>query len=119
MFKSHVSSHCQYSCFAAPSWRLEQLWKDMRTVILPGLVRKIGVIPIPRIEYVDDDLDLVVENLTLQGANLFPTYVSSPFRGLTFISLYHASESSKSRRSTTLSSRPWRPSRTNTATPSR
>ncbi|KAF8590689.1 hypothetical protein K439DRAFT_1611824 [Ramaria rubella] len=48
------------------------LWEDMRAVILPGVLRRIGVIPIPRIEYIDEDLDLVIENLTLQGANLFP-----------------------------------------------
>lgn len=33
---------------------------------------KVGYVPIPRIEYTDDSLDLVVENLTLEGRNLFP-----------------------------------------------
>src|SRR6266550_8939339 len=33
-------------------------------------------IPIPRIEYSDDALDLVVENLTLSGRNLFPNIIS-------------------------------------------
>jgi hypothetical protein len=37
---------------------------------------QVGYIPIPRIEYTDDSLDLVVENLTLSGRNLFPNYVS-------------------------------------------
>lgn len=37
---------------------------------------QVGHIPIPRIEYTDDSLDLVVENLTLQGRNLFPNIVS-------------------------------------------
>jgi hypothetical protein len=32
----------------------------------------VGYVPIPRIEYTDENLDLVVENLTLQGRNLFP-----------------------------------------------
>jgi hypothetical protein len=49
-----------------------QLWKDVRSVILPQLVQQVGYIPIPRIEYSDDKLDLVIENLTLQGRNLFP-----------------------------------------------
>src|SRR5258708_6048379 len=51
------------------------LWKDIRKVILPTLIKEVGYIPIPRIEYTDDSLDLVVENLTLQGRNLFPTVV--------------------------------------------
>ena len=32
--------------------------------------------PIPRIEYTDDQLDLVIENLTFQGRNIFPNVVS-------------------------------------------
>jgi hypothetical protein len=36
---------------------------------------KIRYIPIPRIEYTDDSLDLVVENLTLEGRNLFPNII--------------------------------------------
>ncbi|KAF7965517.1 hypothetical protein HWV62_43076, partial [Athelia sp. TMB] len=53
-----------------------ELWNDVRKVILPTLVDKVGYIPIPRIEYTDDALDLVVENLTLSGRNLFPNVVS-------------------------------------------
>ena len=34
-----------------------------------------GYIPIPRIEYTDDSLDLVVENLTLEGRKLFPNII--------------------------------------------
>lgn len=51
------------------------LWKDIRSEIIPSLVNKIGYVPIPRIEYSDDKMDLVIENLTLQGRNLFPKYV--------------------------------------------
>ncbi|KAG8824097.1 hypothetical protein FRC19_002552 [Serendipita sp. 401] len=51
------------------------LWKDIRHVIVPTLVQKVGYIPIPRIEYTDDKLDLVIENLTLQGRNLFPNII--------------------------------------------
>ncbi|CAG8625632.1 17243_t:CDS:10, partial [Acaulospora colombiana] len=51
------------------------LWTDIRKVILPTLVEQVGYIPIPRIEYTDDKLDLVIENLTLQGRNLFPNIV--------------------------------------------
>ncbi|QRV89055.1 hypothetical protein RhiJN_17073 [Ceratobasidium sp. AG-Ba] len=52
-----------------------QLWSDIRRVILPTLVDQIGYIPIPRIEYTDNQMDLVIENLTLQGKNLFPNVV--------------------------------------------
>jgi len=52
------------------------LWNDIRKVILPTLIDRVGHIPIPRIEYTDDSLDLVVENLTLSGRNLFPNIVS-------------------------------------------
>lgn len=53
-----------------------ELWSDIRKVIVPALVDKIGYIPIPRVEYTDDTIDLVVENLTLQGRNLFPNIVT-------------------------------------------
>lgn len=53
-----------------------QLWGDIRSVILPAVIEKVGYIPIPRIEYTDNTLDLVIENLTLQGANLFPNIIS-------------------------------------------
>ena len=49
-----------------------ELWLDIRKVILPTLIERVGYVPIPRIEYTDDNLDLVVENLTLSGPNLFP-----------------------------------------------
>ena len=51
-----------------------ELWLDIRKVILPSMIERIGYVPIPRIEYTDDSLDLVVENLTLSGPNLFPKY---------------------------------------------
>jgi len=53
-----------------------ELWGDIRKVILPEIIDRVGYIPIPRIEYTDDSLDLVVENLTLSGRNLFPNLVS-------------------------------------------
>ncbi|KAF9457296.1 hypothetical protein BDZ94DRAFT_1326382 [Collybia nuda] len=54
----------------------KDLWNDVRKVILPELVDKVGYIPIPRIEYTDESLDLVVENLTLSGRNLFPNVIA-------------------------------------------
>jgi hypothetical protein len=53
-----------------------EMWADIRRVVLPRLIDRVGYIPIPRIEYTDDGLDLVVENLTLSGKNLFPNIVA-------------------------------------------
>ena len=49
-----------------------ELWNDIRKVIIPSIIDRVGYIPIPRVEYTDDSLDLVLENLTLSGRNLFP-----------------------------------------------
>ncbi|KAG6885293.1 hypothetical protein C0993_003577 [Termitomyces sp. T159_Od127] len=54
----------------------KDLWNDIRHVILPQIIDKVGYIPIPRIEYTDESLDLVVENLTLSGRNLFPNIIA-------------------------------------------
>ncbi|GAA5878086.1 hypothetical protein JCM8547_002824, partial [Rhodosporidiobolus lusitaniae] len=48
------------------------LWKDIRSVILPALFDQIGYVPIPRAEYTSKEVDLVIENLTLETANLLP-----------------------------------------------
>jgi hypothetical protein len=66
------------------------LWKDIRKVILPTLIEEVGYIPIPRIEYTDESLDLVVENLTLQGRNLFPTIVQCEAHNFFKFSPYNA-----------------------------
>ncbi|KAG7443718.1 uncharacterized protein BT62DRAFT_971879 [Guyanagaster necrorhizus] len=52
------------------------LWGDIRRTVIPMLVEKLGYVPIPRIEYTDDAVDLIIENLTLSGRNLFPTIAS-------------------------------------------
>ncbi|KZO93654.1 hypothetical protein CALVIDRAFT_539829 [Calocera viscosa TUFC12733] len=51
------------------------LWNDIRSVILPQIIDQVGYVPIPRVEYTDNTIDLVIENLTLQGKNLFPNIV--------------------------------------------
>ena len=53
-----------------------ELWRDIRKVVVPGLVANIGYVPIPRIEYTDDSFDVVLENLALSGKNVFPNIVS-------------------------------------------
>ncbi|KAF9444701.1 hypothetical protein P691DRAFT_763168 [Macrolepiota fuliginosa MF-IS2] len=73
----------------------QELWDDIRKVILPQIINKVGYLPIPRVEYTDDELDLIVENLTLQGRNLFPNIISldaqnyfkfSPYDAITDVS---------------------------------
>lgn len=51
------------------------LWNDIREEILPSLIQQVGYIPLPRIEYTDKQVDLVIENLVLEGTNLFPNIV--------------------------------------------
>ncbi|BGP33691.1 hypothetical protein JCM10296v2_005495 [Rhodotorula toruloides] len=48
------------------------LWGDIRKEILPALFQQIGYVPIPRAEYTSKEVDLVIENLTLETANLLP-----------------------------------------------
>jgi hypothetical protein len=42
-----------------------ELWHDIHKVILPSVTEKVGYILIPCVEYTDDMLDLVLNNLTL------------------------------------------------------
>ena len=46
--------------------------------------------PIPRIEYTDDALDVVIENLALSGRNLFPNVVSVEAHNFVKFSPYNA-----------------------------
>ncbi|KAL7283990.1 hypothetical protein ACG7TL_001263 [Trametes sanguinea] len=67
-----------------------QLWMDVRKVILPSIIDQVGYVPIPRIEYTDDTLDLVIENLALSGRNLFPNVVSMEAHNFIKFSPYNA-----------------------------
>ncbi|KAL8287370.1 hypothetical protein RQP46_003822 [Phenoliferia psychrophenolica] len=66
------------------------LWADVREVILPALGKNIGYIPIPRIEYTDGQIDLVVENLTLESQNLLPNVFEFEARNYFKVSPYDA-----------------------------
>ncbi|KDQ55295.1 hypothetical protein JAAARDRAFT_159347 [Jaapia argillacea MUCL 33604] len=66
------------------------LWNDVRKVILPTLVDQVGYIPIPRIEYTDKEIDLVIENLTLSGRNVFPNFVTLEAHNFMKFSPYNA-----------------------------
>lgn len=48
------------------------LLKDITDVILPGFFESVQYIPIPRIEVSDPMVDVVVENLVIEGDNLAP-----------------------------------------------
>lgn len=49
-----------------------RLVKDISEVILPGIFESIRYVPIPRIEYSDPMVDVVVENLVIESDNLTP-----------------------------------------------
>ncbi|KAI0674595.1 hypothetical protein C8Q78DRAFT_1117563 [Trametes maxima] len=66
------------------------LWLDIRKVILPSIIDQVGYIPIPRIEYTDDAVDMVIENLALSGRNLFPNFVSMEAHNFIKFSPYNA-----------------------------
>ncbi|KAJ5983394.1 hypothetical protein N7481_005493 [Penicillium waksmanii] len=53
----------------------KDLLKDIRDVILPGIVENVRYIPIPRIEVSDPMVDVVVENLVIESDNLMPNVV--------------------------------------------
>ncbi|KAK4169433.1 hypothetical protein QBC43DRAFT_62112 [Cladorrhinum sp. PSN259] len=48
------------------------LIKDLTEVILPAMFEKVAYIPVPRIEYSDPQVDVVIENLVLESDNFMP-----------------------------------------------
>ncbi len=48
------------------------LLKDLTDVIIPATLENIAYIPIPRIEYSDNKIDVVIENLVLESDNFMP-----------------------------------------------
>ncbi|KAH9851443.1 hypothetical protein C2E23DRAFT_732995 [Lenzites betulinus] len=65
-----------------------ELWADIRQQIIPGFIDQVGYVPIPRIEYTDEAMDLVIENLALSGKNLFPNLISMEARNFAKLSAY-------------------------------
>jgi hypothetical protein len=51
------------------------LWDDIRDPILPQLLMHVGFVPVPRIEYSDPMVDLVIENLNVDPANIIPNLI--------------------------------------------
>jgi hypothetical protein len=50
----------------------KHLIKDLTEVIIPSVLEHVSYIPIPRIEYSDPMMDVVVENLVIESDNLAP-----------------------------------------------
>lgn len=48
------------------------LLKDLSTVIVPGIFESVRYVPVPRIEYTDPMVDMIVENLVIESDNLAP-----------------------------------------------
>nr|CDI56129.1 conserved hypothetical protein [Melanopsichium pennsylvanicum 4] len=56
------------------------LWSDIRDPILPELLSHVGLVPLPRIEYTDKQVDLVIENLAIDLLNILPSQVEMDIR---------------------------------------
>lgn len=50
----------------------KHLINDITSVILPGLFESVRYVPVPRIEYTDKQVDVIVENLIVESDNLMP-----------------------------------------------
>ncbi|KIM80670.1 hypothetical protein PILCRDRAFT_9478 [Piloderma croceum F 1598] len=75
LLKRFANGQSMVIIFDAANTLIDDANKDEES--LNSYVRKVGYIPIPRVEYTDDAIDLVVENLTLSGRNLFPNVVEA------------------------------------------
>ncbi|KAJ5823383.1 hypothetical protein N7447_005723 [Penicillium robsamsonii] len=51
------------------------LLRDLRDVIIPSFFENVRYVPIPRIEVSDPMVDVVVENLCIEGDNLMPNVI--------------------------------------------
>ncbi|CDS81922.1 uncharacterized protein SPSC_00104 [Sporisorium scitamineum] len=56
------------------------LWSDIRDPILPELLSHVGLVPLPRIEYTDKQVDLVIENLAIDLLNILPSQTELDIR---------------------------------------
>lgn len=65
------------------------LWNDIRSVIIPQLARQVGYVPIPRVEYTDATVDLVIENLTLESQNILPNILEIEVKNYFKLSPYN------------------------------
>lgn len=52
------------------------LGKDVANVIIPGCAKRIRYMPIPRLEYRDPKMELIIENLVIESDNLMPNLLN-------------------------------------------
>lgn len=43
------------------------LWQDMSTVFLPRLLGAVQMVPLPRVEFSSEDVDLIVDNIKFEA----------------------------------------------------
>lgn len=60
--------------FGRPTFK-PHLVKDLTEIIIPGALRSLHYVPIPRIEYSDPTIDAVIENLVIESDNLMPNII--------------------------------------------
>jgi len=48
------------------------LWKDVSQVFLPRLLGALKEVPLPRVEFTSEDLDLIVDNIRFESASFIP-----------------------------------------------
>lgn len=53
----------------------KHLVKDITQVIIPEIFENVRYVPIPRIEYSDPMMDVVIENLVIESDNLMPNFL--------------------------------------------
>lgn len=66
------------------------LVSDIRHIILPEVIGKSGYWPVPRAEYQDNQFDIVIENVTLELANILPNLIEITNRNHFKLSAYDA-----------------------------
>ncbi|KAJ3577024.1 hypothetical protein NP233_g34 [Leucocoprinus birnbaumii] len=68
-------------------------WQDLFKVYLPRVMSKMKDVPIPRIEYKDQDLEFVLENLDISSFNILPSHVY--IRNITDVDIQTSAEPSE------------------------
>ncbi|BGP35560.1 hypothetical protein JCM10296v2_007401 [Rhodotorula toruloides] len=48
------------------------LWQDISTVFLPRLLGAVQMVPLPRVEFSSEDVDLIVDNIKFEAASFIP-----------------------------------------------
>jgi len=68
-------------------------WQDMFKVYMPRIMSKMKDLPIPRIEYKDQDIEFVLENLDISSFHILPSHVY--IRNITDVDIQTSAEPSQ------------------------